>query len=165
MGAGGRPLEATGGLPLLEVNGLPLEGAEPGRLPPSKAREWPLLEVEGWTLALGKVGEELFNKEISVVCTGSQGVTSEKKKRMGVTCVQDRWHLLELLHDDGFPTTTHTLGQTNHNPLHTVFETTLSLRQNTTRILIVTQGRVRGETGGSRVGGATGNCRVWSVVW
>ena len=92
-------------------------------------------------MALGKVGEELFNEEISVVCTGSQGVTSEKekarcnirkRKRMGVTCVQDRWHLLELLHDDGFLTMTHTLGQTNHNPLHTVFETALSLRQNIT---------------------------------
>ena len=63
MEAGGRPLETTGGLPLLEVDrlplevtgglpllevdrlpleatgGLPLEGAEPGRLPPSEVRE------------------------------------------------------------------------------------------------------------------------------
>ena len=39
--------------------------------------------------------------------------------------------LLELLQDDGFVTTTHTLGQTNHNPLHTMFETALPLWQNT----------------------------------
>ena len=40
---GEQAMEA-GGRPLLEVDGLPLEGAEPGRLPPFKVREW---EVEG----------------------------------------------------------------------------------------------------------------------
>ena len=39
--------------------------------------------------------------------------------------------LLELFQDDGFITTTHTSGETNHSPLHTVFETALPLWQNT----------------------------------
>ena len=74
-------------------------------------------------MALGDVEKELFNEEVSVVRTGSQGVTSEKKNQLGngshlcprqMTIGGD---LLELLQDDGFLTTTHTSGQTNHNPV------------------------------------------------
>ena len=64
------------------------------------------------------MGKELFNEEVSVVRTGCP-----RQMTIG-------GDLLELLQDDGFLTTTHTLGQTNHNPLHTMFETALPLRQN-----------------------------------
>ena len=56
-------------------------------------------------MALGKVGKELFNEEVSVVRTGCP-----RQMTIG-------GDLLELLQDDGFLTTTHTSGQTNHNPV------------------------------------------------